>query len=77
MGSSMAYATAKRVERTVVARRDLDATLPVDRIRDRLVADVAREAYAELFPDGEFVASLSASESVVADRAQRCQFSFE
>lgn len=67
------YATTGRIERTTANLRDGATSPTVDRIRDRLVADVAREAYADLYPDGEFIASVSAFESVVAERVQQHQ----
>jgi hypothetical protein len=65
------YATDERIERTVARLRDDGQKLTVDAIRDRIVADVAREAYATLYPDGEFVTSERAFESAVAERVQR------
>jgi hypothetical protein len=65
------YATPERIERTVAATSGDGASVTVDEVRDRLVADVAREAYAELFADDAFVASLTAFESAVAERVQR------
>jgi hypothetical protein len=72
-----AYATEERIERTVARLRDSGRALTVDAIRDRVVADVAREAYAELYPDDAFVASVSAFESAVAERVQQHQFTAE
>ncbi|MDS0261051.1 hypothetical protein NDI56_16760 [Haloarcula sp. S1CR25-12] len=71
------YATVERIEQTGAAVDDDGASVTVDAIRDRLVADVVREAYAELFADGEFVASLTAFESAVAERVQQHQFTAE
>lgn len=71
------YATEQRIEHTVRALRADDGPLTVDAVRDRLVADVARESYADLFSDGAFVVSLSAFESAVAERVQRQQFTAE
>ncbi|MBX0288303.1 hypothetical protein [Haloarcula salinisoli] len=68
-----AYATTDRIEQTVTAMSGDGTSVTVDGIRDRLVADVAREAYAELFADGAFIASLTAFESAVAERVQRHQ----
>lgn len=67
------YATADRIATTVASVAGDGTAVTVDAIRDRLVADVAREAYAELFADGVFVASLAAFESAVAERVQRHQ----
>jgi len=72
-----AYATAEQIEQTGAAVDADGAPVTVDGIRDRLVADVAREAYAELFADGEFVASLTAFESAVAELVQQHQFAAE
>jgi len=49
----------------------------VDTIRDRLIADVAREEYVDLFVKGNFVTSLSAFRSAVAERVQQYQFEAE
>jgi len=46
-------------------------------VSDRLVADIAREAYAELFPDGTFVTSVDAFQSAVAQRVQQYQLGSE
>jgi len=67
------YATKRRIERTIAALRAGDQPVSVDAIRDRLIADVARESYAALFSDGEFVASLSAFQSAVGERVQQYQ----
>lgn len=71
------YATDERIDRTIAALREDETPLTVASIRDRLVADVAREAYAELFPDGEFVTSISGFQSAVAERVQRYQSTSE
>jgi len=65
------YATADRIEQTVQAMAG-DGT-SVSEIRDRLVADIAREAYVELFAGGAFVGPLADFESAVAERVQRHQ----
>jgi hypothetical protein len=67
------YATNDRIEQTVDVLRDGAHQPTVASIRDRLVADIAREAYAELFPDGEFIASVTAFQSAVAKRVQQHQ----
>jgi len=67
------YATADRIEQTFGAMPGDVQSMTVDEIRDRLVADVTREAYVELFADGEFVSSLTAFESAVAELVQRSQ----
>lgn len=67
------YATDKRIEQTIAELQADGHSVTVDTIRDRLVADVAREAYVDLFVDGEFVASLSAFQSAVAERVQQHQ----
>lgn len=66
-----AYATDERIERTIAALRDGSHPVTVASIRDRLVADVARESYATLFRDGEFVGSVAEFRSAVAERVQR------
>jgi hypothetical protein len=71
------YATDERIEQTVSQLRDDERVTTVDAIRDRVVADIAREAYAELYPEGVFVASASAFESAVAERVQQHQFTAE
>lgn len=71
------YATTERIERTVATLEKSGHSLTVDTIRDRLVADVARETYGDLFPNGEFVASLPAFQSAIAERVQQHQFSRE
>ncbi|WP_058992414.1 hypothetical protein [Haloarcula sp. CBA1127] len=67
------YATDKRIEQTVAELQADGHSVTVDTIRDRLVANVAREAYVDLFVGGEFVASLSAFQSAVAERVQQHQ----
>lgn len=71
------YATNNRIEQTIAALRAGDQSVTVDTIRDRLIADVVREAYRELFSDGEFVASLSAFQSAIAERVQQHQSTSE
>ena len=68
------YATDERIEQTIAALRADRHPVTVDTVRDRLVADVAREAYVDLFVDGEFVTSLSAFQSAIAERVQQYQF---
>ncbi|MFC7135363.1 MULTISPECIES: hypothetical protein [Salinibaculum] len=68
------YVTTNRIEQTVAALRDSGQSVTVDGIRDRLIADIAREAYSELYSDGEFIASLSAFRSRVGERVQQHQF---
>ena len=65
------YATAQRIEHTVALLRDSDQPVTIDAVRDRLVADVARESHVELYPDGQFIASVSDFESAVAERVQQ------
>lgn len=65
------YATTDRIEQTIEAMPDDRTSVTVDAIRDRLVAAVARESYADLFADGDFVASLTAFESAVGEHVQR------
>jgi hypothetical protein len=69
-----AYVTTDRIEQTVATLRDSGQSVTVDAIRDRLLADVVREAYSELYADGEFIASLSAFRSRVGERVQQHQF---
>ena len=45
----------------------------VSAVSNRLVADIAREAYAELFPDGTFVTSVDTFQSAVTQRVQQYQ----
>ena len=71
------YATDERIEQTIAELRAGGHSLTVDSIRDRLVADVVQESYVDLFSDGKFIASLSAFQSVVAERVQQHQFSPE
>jgi len=71
------YATDDRIARTIAALGDDEQSLAVETIRDRLVADVVREAYIDLYSDGTFVASLPAFRSAVAERVQHHQFSTE
>jgi hypothetical protein len=65
------YATDDRIERAAAALRTEGHSVTVEAVRDRLVSDVARESYVDLFSDGEFVASLSAFQSAVAERVQK------
>ncbi len=67
------YATDERIEQTVAALQADGQPVTVDTVGDRLVADVAREAYVDLFVDGEFVTSLSAFQSAIAERVQQYQ----
>lgn len=71
------YATDERIRRTIRALESSGQPLTVASIRDRLVADVAREAYGELYPDGTFVGSLDGFRSAVAERVQQHQFTGE
>jgi len=71
------YATTARIERTVDRLRESERSLTVTTIRDRLVADLARESYATLYPDGTFVADMAAFQSAVAERVQRRQWTGE
>jgi hypothetical protein len=64
------YATPARIDGTVAALQAEEAPLTVDSIRDRLIADLARESYVDLFPDGAFVASMAEFRSLVAERVQ-------
>jgi len=68
------YATDERIERTVAAIRDGDDEPTVGTVRDRLVAAIAREAYADLYSDGTFLASVDSFRSAVAERVQQYQF---
>lgn len=69
-----AYATTARIEQTIAALGEDGRSVTVDTIRDRLVADVAREAYVVLFADGDCVVSPDAFRSAVAERVQHHQF---
>lgn len=71
------YATAERIERAAASLQTEERSLTVDAVRDRLVSVVARESYVDLFSDGEFVASLPAFESAVAERVQQQQWTGE
>lgn len=71
------YATDERITQTIAALRAEERSVTVDTIRDRLVADVARESYVDLFSDGDFLASLSEFESTVAERVQQHQYMSE
>lgn len=68
------YVTAERIERTIERIRDGEGSLTVTTIRDRLVADLAREAHTTLYPDGTFVVDTDAFQSAVAERVQQRQF---
>lgn len=65
------YATDERIGRTVTELRESGQSPTIDAIRDRLVANLVREAYATLYPGGEFVTSVTTFESAVAERVQR------
>lgn len=69
------FATAARIERTVEKLRESERPVTVDAVRDRLVEDVAREAYVDLYSDGEFVSSIDAFRSAVAERVHKQQSS--
>jgi hypothetical protein len=71
------YATDARIEQAVTELRASDHSVTVDTIRDRLIADVARESYRYLFADDTFVTSLSTFRSAVAERVQQHQFKTE
>lgn len=63
------FATDERIRRSVAA---LPADEPtVEAALERVLADVAREAYASLFRDGELVAEERAFRSAVAERVRR------
>lgn len=66
-----AHATGERIDRTADELRAVDRAVTVETVTDRLVDDVAREAHAELYVDGEFVSSTSAFRSAVAERVHR------
>ena len=71
------YATERRIRQTIETLERSGQPLTVESIRDRLVADVTREEYVDLYPDGTFVASLDAFRSAVAERVQQHQFGSE
>lgn len=64
------YATPARIDETIAVQQREGVSLTVDSIRDRLIADIARESYVDLFPDGEFVASMDEFRSLVGERVQ-------
>jgi len=65
------YATPDRIERTATELRDRGRSPTVDAVRDQLVADVAREAYAHLYRDDDFIVSLDTFHAVVGERLQK------
>ncbi len=65
------YATDSRIERTVTKLREDRRSPTVGAVRDRLIADVAREAYGSLYADGEFVVSTREFEAALAERVQQ------
>jgi len=67
------YATDERIEQTMTGLQDSGESTTVSGVSDQLVADIAREAYAELFPDGTYVTSVDAFQSAVAQRVQQYQ----
>lgn len=69
------YATDERIEQTITELRDEGQSPTVDAIRDRLVATIAREEYATLYPGGTFLSSGQDFESAVAQRVQAYNFS--
>jgi hypothetical protein len=71
------YATDQRIKRTVEELRENEQSPTVDAIRNHLIADIARESYGQLYPDGEFVASTREFEAAVAERVQQQQFNPE
>ena len=71
------YATEERITQTIATLREEEDSVTVDTIRDRLIADVTRESYTDLFSGGEFLASLSAFHSAVAERVQQHQSTSE
>lgn len=71
------YATTERIERTIERLGDSGGSPTVTTIRDRLVADLARESYATLYPDGIFVVDMDDFRSAVAERVQQRKFDGE
>jgi hypothetical protein len=65
------YAPADHIDRISETVTDGPAEPPVDVIRDRLLAKVARRAAANLYRDGDLVVSRRALESAIAERIQR------
>jgi len=70
-GLAEKYVPEERIGRTVDVLRDTDEGATVDRVRERLLADVARENYARLYDDGEPVVPEKEFRSAVGERAQR------
>lgn len=69
-----AYASDERIEQSIERMRDTGEPVTVSSVRNRLVAEVAREAHTDVFSGGEFSASVSAFQSAVAERIQQHQF---
>ncbi len=65
------YATDERIEQTITELHESGQSPTIDAIRNRLVANVAREAYTTLYPGDKFVASVPEFESAVAERVQQ------
>ncbi|WP_435182616.1 hypothetical protein [Halobellus sp. EA9] len=65
------HATEERIAETV-ARLDATEYAPsVEAVRDRVVADITRERYPELYRDGDPVVSMRALDSAIAESVQR------
>lgn len=65
------YVTEARIRRTVERVQAAGQAPTVETIRERIVADVAREHYAELYRNDEPVVSMDAFASEIAERVQR------
>lgn len=65
------YATDSRIERTVTELRGDVGSPTVGAVRDRLVADITREAYGSLYADGESVVPTREFEAALAERVQQ------
>jgi len=65
------FATDERIEQTIDTLTEHEQPPTVDAIRDRLIADVAREAYAHLRGDNAHITSMPEFRSVVAERVQK------
>lgn len=65
------YATDARIARTIEALTEHGQTPTVDEIRTRLIADVAREAYAHLRGGNTHITSTQEFQSSVAERVQK------
>jgi hypothetical protein len=65
------YVTEGRISRTITRLEGAGEAPTVGTARDRIVADVAREHYADLYHDDDPVVSMDTFGSLVAERVQR------